>query len=81
MPNLILTFGRVYRLASKNFGTHDILVVRSPGHNHEERFRGLEVLPNGETRELLHASSFERDVVEKEWPNLFHYYAEVIGKP
>lgn len=72
----LLTFGRVYRLHSKNFGTHDILVVRSPGHNHEETFRGLEVLPNGETRELLHASSFERDTVEKEWPNLLHYYAE-----
>ena len=71
--------GRVFRCYSERFGTHDLLCVKSPGQTREDRLRAMEVMPNGDTRELLHYSSVQDDRVEKQWPNLLAYYAEVLA--
>lgn len=39
----------------------------------------MEVLPSGEIRELLYYSSVCNDRVEKQWPSLLAYYAEVLA--
>lgn len=72
------SFGAVFRCYSATFGTHDLLCVKAPGSSREDRLRAMEITPTGESRELLHYSSCQRDIVEKQWPDLLAYYAEVL---
>lgn len=73
------SIGKIFRCYSERFGTHDLLCVKCPGETREDRIRFMEVMPNGESRELLYFSSAENDRVEKEWKNLLAYYAEVLA--
>lgn len=71
--------GKVFRCYSDKFGTHDLLCVKCPGTGKEARIRFMEILPSGESCELLYHSSAENDRVEREWANLLEYYAEVLA--
>jgi len=71
--------GKVFRCYSERFGTHDLLCVKSPGQSKEDRYRAMEIFPNGDSRELLYFSSVENDYVEKQWDNLLAYYVEVLS--
>lgn len=71
--------GKIYRAYSEQFGTHDLLCVMAPGTSKEDRLRAMEILPSGDTRELLHFSSYCNDRIEKKWDSLLAYYAEVLA--
>jgi hypothetical protein len=75
--------GKVLRCSSSKFGTADILCIQVPSRNIEERRRGAQLRQDGDVWELLYHSSFENDVVEKEWPTLKAYWMEMLddGEP
>lgn len=72
-------YGEVYRIYSERFGTHDVLCVCVPDKTIEGRYRFVPIRPSGEISEALYKSSVTNDKVEKQWPSLLAYYAEVLA--